>query len=94
LAPSTALLLSRKNGVAEFTEQLKDKVGLWLVSAPRMDVAQRVWDANAPIRECNDHHALAQIIALAPDAPLVFDAVYKNLDEEYLDAKFLGEILR
>jgi len=26
-------------------------------------------------------------------APLVFDALYKNHDEEYLDAKFLEKIL-
>jgi sugar phosphate isomerase/epimerase len=93
LAPSTALLLSRKNAAAEFAP-LKDKVGLWLLSAPHMDVAQKVWDVNAPIRECNDRRALAQILALAPDAPLVFDAVYSNHDEEYLDAKFLREALR
>jgi hypothetical protein len=58
-----------------------------------MDVAEKVWDANAPIRECDDRHALAQILALAPEAPLVFDAMYRNHDEEYLDVKFLAEIL-
>jgi hypothetical protein len=94
LAPSTALFLSRTNAMAEFTEQLKDKVGLWLLSTPRTDVAGRVWDANAPIHECNDRRALAQILALAPEAQLVFDAVYKNPDEEYLDARVLAEIRR
>jgi len=93
LAPSTALLLSRKNDMAEFTGQLQGKIGLWLVSAPRIDLAGRVWNINAPIRECNDPRALAQILALAPEAPLVFDANYKDLDDEYLDARFLQEIL-
>ena len=93
LAPSTALFLSRKGDREELTVQLKDKIGLWFVSAPRMDVAEKLWDANAPIRECDDHHALAQILALAPDAPLVFDAAYKDPDDEYLDVKFLAEIL-
>jgi hypothetical protein len=94
LAPSTALFLSRKYDMAEFTEKLKDKVGMWLLSSPRTDLAGRVWDANAPIRECADRRALAQILALAPEAPVVFDAVYKNLDDEYLDAKFLLETVR
>ena len=94
LAPSTALFLSRKYDMAEFTEKLKDKVGMWLLSSPRADLAGRVWDANAPIRECTDHRALAQILALAPEAPVVFDAVYESLDDEYLDAKFLGETVR
>jgi hypothetical protein len=89
LAPSTALLLSRKGDREELSVQLKGKIGLWLVSAPRMDVAEKVWDTNAPIRECNDRRALAQILALAPDAPLVFDAMYRNYDEEYLDVQFL-----
>jgi hypothetical protein len=80
--------------VAEFTDQLKDKVGLWMVSAPRLDVAERVWDVNAPIRECGDRRALAQILALAPEAPVVLDSVYKNIDEEYLDVKFLQEALQ
>jgi hypothetical protein len=94
LAPGTALLLSRKNDLAEFSEQLKGKIGLWLLSTPRTDVAGRVWDANAPIHECNDRRALAQILTLAPEAPLVFDAMYKNPDEEYLDARYLAEIPR
>jgi hypothetical protein len=93
VAPSTALLLSTKNAVAEFTGQLKDKVGLWLVSAPRVDLAGRLWDANAPIRECADPRLLAQILALAPGAPLVLDAAYMHHDDEYLDANFLRETL-
>ena len=93
LAPSIALLLNKKGDLAEVAALLKDKVGLWLVSAPRVDVAGRLWDANAPIRECNDRRALAQILALAPLAPMVFDAAYKDRDDEYLDAKFLGDIL-
>ena len=32
------------------------------------------------------------MLAIAPDAPLVLDAVYKNQDEEYLDNKALREI--
>jgi len=92
LAPSTALFLSRKYDMAEFTEKLKDKIGLWLLSSPRTDLAGRVWDANAPIRECTDRRALAEILALAPEAPVVFDAVYKSLDDEYLDARFVREI--
>jgi len=94
LAPSTALFLSRTNAVAEFTESLKEKVGLWLLSSVRVDVAGRAWDANAPIHECNDRRALAQILALAPEAPMVFDALYKNHDDEYLDARYLEETPR
>jgi len=34
---------------------------------------------------------LAVILAVAPEAPLVFDALYTNWDEEYLDAKALEQ---
>ncbi len=91
VAPSTALLLTRKNALVEFAP-LKDKVGLWLAGTARTDLAGRVWDSNAPNRECADRLALAQILALAPAAPVVFDAAYKDYDDEYLDAGFLREV--
>jgi hypothetical protein len=93
LAPSTALLWSRQNGLSDFTEPLQAKVGLWLLSAARRDIADTVWDANAPVRNGNAPRALTQVLALAPAAPLVFDAVYASHDEEYLDAKFVREAL-
>jgi hypothetical protein len=36
---------------------------------------------------------LAKILAIAPQAPLVFDVLYKSHDQEYLDAKLLRQIL-
>ncbi len=46
-----------------------------------------------PIQGYQDSQSLAKILAIAPEAPLVLDVVYKNHDEEYLDAKSLQEIL-
>jgi hypothetical protein len=94
LAPSTAFLLANKTHLQEGAKLLKDKVGLWLVNTPRMDVAGRVWNAYAPIRGYQETPSLVKMLAIAPQAPLVFDVVYKNHDEEYLDAKYLQEILR
>ncbi len=49
--------------------------------------------ADAPIHGYSDSQDLAKILAIAPSAPLVLDACYKNHDEEYLDAKMLQEML-
>jgi hypothetical protein len=93
LAPSTAFLLAKRVDLEEATALLKGKVGLWLVNTPRIDIAGRVWNANAPVWGYQDTQSLAKILAIAPDAPLLLDAVYKNHDEEYLDAKALQEML-
>jgi hypothetical protein len=93
LAPSTAFLLAKKTELSEATRLLEGRVGLWLVDTPQRDIAGRVWNGNAPIRGYQDRQSLAKILAIAPEAPLVLDGVYKNHDEEYLDAKTLQEIL-
>ena len=93
LAPSTAFLLAKKVDLQEATKLLKGQVGLWLVNTPQTDIAGRVWNGNGPIRGYQDSQSLPKILAIAPQAPLVFDVLYKNHDEEYLDAKSLHEIL-
>jgi hypothetical protein len=93
LAPSTAFLLANKRALAEAPRLLKGKVGVWLVSTPRWDITGRVWNPNAPVYGYQDRESLVKILAIAPEAPMVFDAVYQSHDEEYLDAKCLQEML-
>lgn len=93
LAPSTSFLSSTMAGLPEARRLLKGKVGLWLVNRPETDVAGFIWNENAPIRGYQEPQTLANILAIAPEAPVVFDAVYKDHDEEYLDALFLREAL-
>ena len=93
LAPSTAFLLAKKVDLREATRLLGGQVGLWLVDTPQIDIAGQVWNGNGPIRGYQDSQSLAKILAIAPAAPLVFDVLYKNHDEEYLDAKSLQQIL-
>jgi hypothetical protein len=93
LAPSTAFLLAKKTGLSEARKLLEGKVGLWLLDTPQTDIVGRTWNGHAPIRGYRDRQGLANILAIAPQAPLVFNGVYKNHDEEYLDAKTLRQIL-
>jgi hypothetical protein len=93
LAPSTSFLLAKKVELQEGTRLLKGQVGLWLVNAPQLDIAGQVWNGNGPIGGYQDGQSLAKILAIAPQAPLVFDVLYKSHDQEYLDAKSLRQIL-
>lgn len=93
LAPSTSFLLVKKTGLSEARKLLESKVGLWLIDTPRFDVAGRIWNGYAPIREYKERQSLANILAMRPQAPFVLDVVYKDPDEEYLDIKLLQEML-
>jgi hypothetical protein len=93
LAPSTAFLLAKKVDLQEATRLLGGQVGLWLVDTPPIDIVGQVWNGNGPIRVCQNSQSLAKILAIAPEAPQVLDVLYKNHDEEYLDAKSLKEML-
>jgi hypothetical protein len=93
LAPATTFLSSSMHTLPTATNLLRSKVGLWLVNQSKTDVAGYVWNENAPISGYPDPQSLANLLAIAPAAPVVFDAVYKDHDEEYLDAVFLRGVL-
>jgi len=92
LAPSIALLLHHKADPDETANVVKDKLGLWLLSAPDYDVAGALWTTNTPIAERVPPDTLAPLLAIAPDAPILLDAVYANQDREYLDARALARL--
>ncbi len=94
LAPSTALLLANNTDPKKLAESAKGKVGLWLVSQSRRDIADRLWDVHAPIAQNPQEKKLAEYLSISPEAPLVLDAVYRNQDEEYHDSRALGRIVR
>ena len=73
---------------------LKGKVGLWLVSSAARDLSGRMWSAYSPLQRSPGLQSLEALLDLAPDAPVVFDSVYANHDEEYLDARTLRELLK
>jgi hypothetical protein len=91
LAPSTALL-ERKSPSDKTVARLKDTLGLWLVAAPRRDVAGKLWDAHAPIHSAPKLDWLAQWLRLSAGTPMVLDALYESQDEEYLDVVALDRM--
>ncbi len=91
LAPSLALWLASGASTAAL-ESVRDKIGVWLVSTPRQDLAGRLWNVHAPLAGCTQLRALADAVALAPRAALLLDALYSGPDDEYLDAAALDEL--
>jgi hypothetical protein len=85
LAPSTAFLLAQDTESKDVLSSLQGRVGLWLVSTPRLDIAGHLWDVNAPIAGYDRLDALSRLLSVASEAPLVLDVEYKNKDEEFLD---------
>ena len=92
LAPSIALLLHHKADPDETAKVVNDKLGLWLLSAPAYDVAGTLWNTNTPMAERVPPDAIAPFLAIAPDAPILLDAVYADQDQEYLEARALDRL--
>jgi pimeloyl-ACP methyl ester carboxylesterase len=90
LAPNTAMLLGSGAKPKDIANQLKDVLGLWMVGAQAHDLAGHVWNVNAPIAGSPQASQLAELLALLPGVPVVFDATFRNQDEEYLDARELN----
>lgn len=85
LALSTALLTEKQLPV-DTKDRLKSAVGLWLIAGSRSDVSGHLWDAHQPFHLSPNPDALAGLLQLAPGVPAVFDGVYENADDEYVDA--------
>ena len=92
LALSTALLLHQKTAPESIPESIRAQVGLWLVGAPQNDIAGELWNTCAPLSGADSLAGLRALMAIAPGAPLLLDALYTNRDEEYLDALALARL--
>ncbi|MCX5769713.1 MAG: hypothetical protein NTZ09_05510 [Candidatus Hydrogenedentes bacterium] len=92
VAPSVALLLEKGADPSNAPADLKEKIGVWLVSGLHRDsIGGAVWSANAPAGGQADPEQLRAWLCLNPKVPVIFDAVYVNQDDEYKDAKLLAE---
>jgi hypothetical protein len=97
LAPSTAPLLVSGNTLQACAPELRKLIGLWMVGEPRFDADGRMWDVHRPLVDvranAQERQHLARLAAAAPNAPIVFDALYESHDAEYLDASFVERLL-
>lgn len=93
LALATGPLLEGGNPSPKLLKRLKPRVGFWLLSTPRRDVADRVWTSEAPLAQSSFGDQTAAWLRIAPDAPIVANAVYSTQDDEYRDAISIQRLL-
>ena len=86
-------LLANHLPAPETAARLKDTLGLWLVSGTRKDVAGNTWDVHAPLHSALPSVGLEPGLALAPSSPILLDAIYSDLDDEYLDTIALEQAM-
>jgi len=91
LAPSTALLLSGQ-APKDVASALKGTLGAWMVGGAARDVAGHLWSVSKPLATSPQVQQLAEMIAITPDVPVIFDAAYANHDAEYLDVRTLKQL--
>lgn len=94
IAPALSLLLADGANPADFEPVLRGWVGLWLAASARRDIAGALYDAHAPLHFGSgaEQENVGRWLALAPQAPVVFDAIYADRDAEYRDARALARI--
>ena len=63
-----------------------------MIGQPAFDLAGRLWSVHQPIGEM-EKQQLTPLLAIAPDAPIVFDVLYENHDAEYRDASVVETLL-
>ena len=84
-----SLQASGENGEAAL-EMLKDKTGLWLLGAPEKGIDGRAWNFNKPLFGSAEGEELVRMANAHPDIPIVLDAIYSGVDEEYSDGLLLA----
>jgi hypothetical protein len=89
LAPSTAPWMASGVPAQGIAAELRKAVGLWMVGGPALDRDGRLWGVHKPLANLEKREQLAQLLAVAPEAPIVFDVLYENHDAEYLDASLM-----
>ncbi len=94
LAPSMALLPDPATA-KELMDSLAPKLGSWLLATERKDQAGRTWDVHAPLAKADPTclETVAQWLSKSPTTPIVFDAICRTLDDEFLESRALDGIL-
>jgi hypothetical protein len=89
IAPSLGSLLHGDAPLSGSLDALRGRVGLWLAGAPRLDLGGVSWTVQAPLASGRHEARLGELLSIAPEAPVVLDAVYDGQDAEYLDARLI-----
>lgn len=94
LAVDTGYLFTSNVAIPEVVSQLKGKTGYWLVAGKKVDEFGKNWSIVIPFAKSSQKGKLGSLIAAAPDAPIICNGLYKNLDEEFEDIQAVNAVLK
>jgi hypothetical protein len=92
LAPSVGLLLAQKANPEDIAELIKGKISLWFVGTPEFDIGGNLWNIHAPLATGYWESQITRFLSLAPQVPIILNAVYRSWDEVYRDLQVLGKM--
>ena len=84
LAVSAAMLAKGNASAGDVEKQIQGKLGMWMVGAPYSDATGNNWPFTMPLNGASAGASALKYTALSPNTPIALDAVYGNVDEEYL----------
>ena len=96
LAPSTALLADAHMEPEAVARILDRRGGFWIAAAPRRDLSGQLWDAHAPVHRAAaaETEAVHGYLRLAPELPVILDAILDDADAEFLEVTALNGSVR
>lgn len=90
LALSTALLVDA-GAQPQDVAAMRERVGLWTVSAAAYDVGGSPWTMQAPLADAPLREKAAALLTVLPEVPMLLDAACHDADAEYRDVRFVEE---
>ena len=92
---ASAALISSQGNTPDYVRTLLDgKIGLWLASAPGLDLNGQLWTVHAPIAGAHQEDTLRGLFTVSPETPIVCDAIYETWDAEYRDIKTVESVTK
>jgi hypothetical protein len=85
LAASAALLPETPKRT-DLAQLILPRIGVWLCAGRREDWSGKLWDVHTPLTWTQSTPQVLAWLKLSAKTPVLFDAIYPNLDAEYLDA--------
>ncbi len=86
---STALLFEQRIGLARLSV-VAERIGMRLLTAPAHDAAGAVRNFHTPVTVTQGTEPITALLRATPGAPVLFDAAWQNIDEEYRDVQALA----
>lgn len=94
IALNTSVLLAEGSDLKSQWNQIKGKIGLWLISGSEKDIDGKYWNFSVPVSSSKERGKIFELITTDTEVPVALDAIYGTLDDEYLDAKALDHFFK